>query len=435
MSYDVQRPVLGLVFNSFKMGGLERIVAHLAAMLRDIGFRVVLLSSLPAEEDFYPSPDGCVRECIGGWKTPEDAARRHAAMRNAIERYGIGVLFFHTYFSKYLSDEQALAHMAGAKSIVHVHSSVAGLFARKGSHLDIAKQIDAYRRADAVIAISRADQRLLQIVGVKARYLPNPVFEVPGEFRHVPHAGHALVWMGRFDSAIKRPVDAIRIFEQVRERIPDATLAILGDGNDAAEVHEFLHERPALADAVRLAGTVRDVWVELARADLLLLTSAMEGFPGCVAEAYAAGVPVVGYALETVDLCRNPEAYHAVPQGYVEDAARAVVSLLCDSGKLCLASAAARAEFERFKSFDQEGAYSAIVADVFAGRDGDKGEKDGCCDETVVKSLFSYACQGRAMLLAEIDALKGRLATRPSSVRGCIKFVLARLFGRFLGSR
>ena len=81
MPCDVQQPVLGLVFDSLKMGGLERIVAHLAAMLRDMGFRVVLLSTLPPEEDFYPSPEGCTRVCVGGWETPEDAVRRQAAIK------------------------------------------------------------------------------------------------------------------------------------------------------------------------------------------------------------------------------------------------------------------------------------------------------------------------------------------------------------------
>lgn len=429
MQCDVQRPVLGLLFDGFKMGGLERIVAHLAAMLRDMGFRVVLLSALPPEEDFYPSPEGCTRVCVGGWKTPEDAVRRQAAIKGAIEKHGIGVLFVHSYFGMYLSEELAVARAAGAKTVVHVHSSVPGLLARKRWRFDIADRICAFRRADSVITVSQVDQQLLRMLDVKARYIPNPVFDVPEDLRHADKNGRSIVWVGRFVSHVKRPVDALRIFERIREQMPDATLAMIGDGMDAEAVHQFLRERPGLAGSVRLTGAVRDVWPELAKADIMLLTSVMEGFPGCVAEAYAAGVPVVGYALDAVELCRNREAYHAVPQESVEDAAQAAVSLLSDSARLQSASASARAEFEKFKAVDQESAYRGLVADVAAGHDGVAvGEMDPLC-RNVVTTLFSYACQADRMHKAEVAALKKCLAARPSTIRGCVRFVFARLFG------
>ena len=430
MPHDVEKPVLGLEVNSLKLGGLERVVVCLASMFRDMGFRVVLLSALPPEEDFYPSPEGCIRECVGGWKTPEDAARRQAAIKGAIEKHGIGVLFMHSYFGTYLSEELAVARAAGAKTVIHVHSSVPGLFARKRWRFDIANRVRAFCRADSVITVSQADQLLLRMLDVKARYLPNPVFDVPEGFRHVDTSGRSIIWVGRFLSSVKRPVDAIRIFERIREQMPDATLTMLGDGVDVGEVHQFLHERPSLAGSVRLTGAVRDVWSELAKADIMLLTSAMEGFPGCVAEAYAAGVPVVGYALDAVELCRNREVYHAVPQESVEDAARAAVSLLSDPEKLRSASAAARAEFERFKLFDQESAYRKLVSEVVSGHDGGTiGEMDPRC-RNVVTTLFSYSCLANRMHLAEVTALKKRLAARPNTVWGCVRFVFSRLFGR-----
>ena len=52
MSCDSGHITVGLVFNSFSLGGLERIVANLAKMLRGMGYHVVLLSALPAETDF-----------------------------------------------------------------------------------------------------------------------------------------------------------------------------------------------------------------------------------------------------------------------------------------------------------------------------------------------------------------------------------------------
>ena len=428
MSCDSRHITVGLVFNSFALGGLERIVANLAKMLRDMGYHVVLLSALPAETDFYPQPEGCERECIGTGKTQESVVQRQTALKAAIKRHGIELLFFHSYFSMHLAEELAIAREAGVKSIVHVHGSVPGFFARKRSRLDIEQQVAAFREADAVIAISRAECLLLRVLGVKARYMPNPVFEVPEGVCHAAQTGHALVWVGRFDSAVKRPMDAVRIFELVAARLPDATLTLVGDGKGAEEVRQYLDERPTLAASVRLTGKVRNVWDELAKADLMLLTSSMEGFPGCVAEAFAAGVPVVGYALETVELCRNPEAYHAVPQESVSEAARVAGELLGNPEKLRDASRAARSEFEKFKAYDQEEGYRALVADVETGPcDVEIEDVDWRC-EAIMKVLFGQACCGRIAHIAEIDELKRQLSRRPNSIYGCIRFVLARLF-------
>ena len=49
-------------------------------------------------------------------------------------------------------------------------------------------------------------------------------------------------------------MDAVRIFELVAARLPDATLTLVGDGKGAEEVRQYLDERPTLAASVRLPG-------------------------------------------------------------------------------------------------------------------------------------------------------------------------------------
>ncbi|GEN99836.1 glycosyl transferase [Novosphingobium sediminis] len=73
---------------------------------------------------------------------------------------------------------------------------------------------------------------------------------------------------------------------------PDDSLAIIGEGS-ARRSLEAQIARLGLAGKVRMPGHVSPLDAELARADALVLSSDYEGVPAVVAEALAAGLPVV----------------------------------------------------------------------------------------------------------------------------------------------
>jgi glycosyltransferase involved in cell wall biosynthesis len=73
---------------------------------------------------------------------------------------------------------------------------------------------------------------------------------------------------------------------------PDATLTVIGDGPQRAEA-ERSASRPELAGRVRFLGFRTDVPALLCEHDALVLPSTMEQQPLVVAEAMAAGKPVV----------------------------------------------------------------------------------------------------------------------------------------------
>lgn len=107
----------------------------------------------------------------------------------------------------------------------------------------------------------------------------------PGDAHRPP----AIVCIGRL-APQKRFDLAIAAFALLPDR--SATLALVGDGPEGPALAAQA-ARLGVADRVRFAGHVADVAGELARADLLLSTSAYEGYPAVLVEALAAGVPVV----------------------------------------------------------------------------------------------------------------------------------------------
>lgn len=81
-------------------------------------------------------------------------------------------------------------------------------------------------------------------------------------------------------------------FAEVRRRIPDARLVLVGDGPYRPQV-EAAVRAAGLEDGVRLTGRSTDVWPFLAEADLFALASPSEALGIAIMEAMAAGLPVV----------------------------------------------------------------------------------------------------------------------------------------------
>ena len=98
-------------------------------------------------------------------------------------------------------------------------------------------------------------------------------------------------WVGRL-TAIKRPLDLVRVLSALVELEIDAVLCIVGDGPDRAEV-ERLARTLGVSDRCSLVGYQKDLPAWYASFDAFCLTSANEGTPVAAIEALASGKPVV----------------------------------------------------------------------------------------------------------------------------------------------
>ncbi len=105
--------------------------------------------------------------------------------------------------------------------------------------------------------------------------------------------GQTIVCVGRL-SPEKGQTGLLRAFAQLRTIHPDLTLRLVGDGPDR-DALERLSQELSVGDAVTFAGRLPepDTLVEIAKADLLVLPSFMEGLPIVLMEAMALGVPVI----------------------------------------------------------------------------------------------------------------------------------------------
>lgn len=139
---------------------------------------------------------------------------------------------------------------------------------------------------------------------------------------------------------------------------PDDRLAIIGEGG-ARRALEAQIERLGLTGKVRLPGHVSPLDAELAGADALVLSSDYEGVPAVVAEALAAGLPIVSTrcSVSMDDMLGGGRFGLLVPVG---DAA-ALAQAMEDIAKLKFDETAARAQSRRFTVEIASHGYRALM--------------------------------------------------------------------------
>ena len=95
--------------------------------------------------------------------------------------------------------------------------------------------------------------------------------------------------VGRFNLQ-KNHEYLLRIFKEVRVRVPDAKLLLLGDGELFSSIKK-LAEEFEIADSVIFAGVHKDVEDYYQAMDIFVLPSLFEGLPVTGIEAQYSGLP------------------------------------------------------------------------------------------------------------------------------------------------
>ncbi len=160
----------------------------------------------------------------------------------------------------------------------------------------------AYRRADAVVALSDGVRR--EIIAdhkldpqrtytlsnpVNVKEIANSVEKVRGEEPPISKTGPLIVSIGRLSrqKGFDLLLDA---FSRIGDK--EARLVILGEGEERSCL-ELMARNLGVANRVIFPGFIDNVALWLAYADLFVLSSRWEGFGHVIVEAMAAGVPVV----------------------------------------------------------------------------------------------------------------------------------------------
>lgn len=126
-------------------------------------------------------------------------------------------------------------------------------------------------------------------------------------------------------------VHLIKAFNRVLEDLPDATLAIAGEGEDAEEEVKTLIEGLGIEGSVKLLGFRPDAPALMSVADVAILSSLTEGLPGVLLEGMAVGSPMIAFDVPgSREASNDGECVVLVPPGAEEQLGKTMVALYQD---------------------------------------------------------------------------------------------------------
>jgi glycosyltransferase involved in cell wall biosynthesis len=239
----------------------------------------------------------------------------------------------------------------------------------KGGPAVLAAMRALYPLADAVVSLSHGVvsdlERLSPRIPPKVRVIHNAcmddsLLDVPAEVdAEVPEASRPVLLAAGRLAAQKDYPTLIEAFRLVRERV-DAELWVLGEGPDRASVEARIAEL-GLTPHVRLLGFRSHPAAYMRRATVFVLSSRFEGFGNVIAEAMAAGAPVVSTDCPhgPSEILRGGELGRLAPVGDPRGLANAIVSLLGNEAERARLREAGRkraSDFDARKIANQYGA-------------------------------------------------------------------------------
>ena len=259
------------------------------------------------------------------------------------------------------------------KLITTLHGTDITLVGLEPSYLPVMKF--SIEQSDGVTAVSRfLREKTMTNYGINKEIEVIPNFVDTAQYRRTescrfrkqmaPNGEKILVHISNF-RAVKRVADVVRIFDQVRKKLP-AKLLLVGDGPDRSSC-EILCRELGITDLVKFLGKQLELVEILSASDVFLMPSQSESFGLSALEAMACEVPVVSSSVGGLpELQVHGETGYIAEIGDVDRMARYAIELLMNEQKHALFASACRRRAEQFgvKSIvDQyENYYTKVLA-------------------------------------------------------------------------
>lgn len=283
---------IAMYISSLQKGGAERVIANLTNYFCREGYRVVLVTTRIAEEE-YEVPESVER------KISEPSADQ--LTRGRISNF---IVRFRTLRNIWKDEKpDVIMSFIGKNNIMAILTSrflkIPVAVAVRGE--PFMEYYNGWMRFAARHLFKVADGVILQTkqccqffpkaVRDKAVILKNPMNQSFFRERYEGERDKELVAVGRID-ANKNHEMLIRAFAGIAEKYPDYRLTIYGDGELREELKKLVTEL-GMEKRITLPGSVKDVADAIYKTRVFILPSNTEGLPNTLIEAMILGLTVI----------------------------------------------------------------------------------------------------------------------------------------------
>jgi len=165
---------------------------------------------------------------------------------------------------------------------------------------------------------------------IKIITIPNILEDIPTE--NAALQGNRIMSAGRLHP-VKNFGGLLKVFALVNKQIPDATLTLVGDGEEMDSLKSLTNELE-VADKVTFTGMVSKEAVQehMLQSDVFVMTSLTECFPMVMLEASSVGLPIVSYDVPVGPkaIITQGENGYLIPFEKTEEMASKIVEILTD---------------------------------------------------------------------------------------------------------
>ncbi len=193
------------------------------------------------------------------------------------------------------------------------------------------------KHADFVILCNEVDRKIF----IKDGYNPKKIYPIYGgvdlneaySVKGPPNPLYDAIFMARFHPQ-KGPLECAMAWNEVVKKLPEAKLAMIGNGPLENSVKEYIVDNN-LQKNIKLYGFVdgNEKYKILKSAKIFIHSAVYETGGMAAAEGMAAGLPVIAFDHEGFDYCYPKGMIRVAPVGNINKLASAVLNLLKNQKK------------------------------------------------------------------------------------------------------
>ncbi len=283
---------IALYISSLRKGGAERVIANLADYLSDRGYRVILVTTHKADEEYQIS--GKIRRILSEPEAHEltggrigNFVARFRKLRNIWKREKPDVIL------SFIGKNNIMAILTSRGLKIPVAVSVRGEPHEEyySKVLRLTAKV-LFGMSAGVILQTRASFSFFPSgVRKKAVILKNPINPLFFRERFEGEREKIIVAVGRIDEN-KNHRMLIKAFAQIAGEFSEYRLIIYGDGEKKKELQELIKDLN-LEDRISLPGSVDRVDDAIYKTRVFVLSSNTEGMPNTLVEAMVLGLTVI----------------------------------------------------------------------------------------------------------------------------------------------
>ena len=336
LAKPIHKPIktIGTYYFRLHNGGVERVLSLIIPLWVEMGYQVILFTDEPANDLDYVINAPYTRVVLPKCTSFLDYKVKADALDSALRKYEVDLLVYHKWMDKDLLWDLLVCKQANCAFYIYAHGTIDTFNYVDPYYQQYLLKLPAiYKLADCVIALTAMDAAFWNQVANRTYQINNPCSLPVREIKPRTNQQQRILWVGRI-SGEKQPIESIKIFATVLERLPNAELYIVGTG-EPGEVKKVIDyaKKLEILDHVTLVGFHSDLEQFYARSDILLFTSKFEGFGMTLIEAQSFGLPIVMYELPYLEIVKGCQGIIAVNQLAAEDAGNAIIDILTDQTK------------------------------------------------------------------------------------------------------